>query len=88
MAKTGDFYWVFAHVTPSFDETGNMVGFHSNRRAPRRDAVAAIEPIYRSLCAEEERHADSKAGLAAAYNMLVETLDSRGQTYDEFIFSL
>jgi PAS domain S-box-containing protein len=27
MAKTGDYYWVFAHVTPSYDESRNIVAF-------------------------------------------------------------
>src|ERR1700761_2971359 len=33
-ATNGDHYWVFAHVTPSFDAGGNIVGYHSNRRVP------------------------------------------------------
>jgi hypothetical protein len=34
MSMNGDFYWVFAHVTPSFDAKGNVIGFHSSRRVP------------------------------------------------------
>jgi PAS domain S-box-containing protein len=34
MANGGDHYWVFAHVTPSFDAEGKIVGYHSNRRKP------------------------------------------------------
>ena len=38
-AKNGDHYWVFAHVTPSFDKTGKIISYHSSRRVPRRDAI-------------------------------------------------
>ena len=34
LAGSGDHYWVFAHVTPSFDSEGNIIGYHSNRRPP------------------------------------------------------
>ena len=42
MAKNGDHYWVLAHVTPSLDGTGAIVGYHSNRRRPRPEAVASV----------------------------------------------
>jgi PAS domain S-box-containing protein len=41
LAKDGSHYWVFAHVTPTFDERGTIVGYHSNRRKPD---PAQIEP--------------------------------------------
>ena len=88
MAKNGDFYWVFAHVTASFDAAGNIVGYHSNRRTPTREALGKIEPLYRDLIAEEGRHADRKQGLQAATNMLLGALEQQGVSYDEFVFSL
>ncbi len=36
-ANNGDHYWVLAHVTPSFDGSGNLNGYHSNRRVPNRE---------------------------------------------------
>ncbi|MEJ2121033.1 MAG: PAS domain-containing protein [Alphaproteobacteria bacterium] len=88
MAKNGDFYWVFAHVTPSYDASGNVVGFHSNRRLPRPDAIAKVEPVYRQLLDEENRHSHRKAGMAAAGAMLGQMLADAGVEYDEFVFSL
>src|SRR3989339_1006772 len=32
--KNGDYYWVYAYVTPSFDSSGNRIGYYSVRRAP------------------------------------------------------
>lgn len=88
MAKNGDFYWVFAHVTPSFDAQNRIVAYHSNRRCPRREAIAKIEPVYRQLLDEENRHQDRKTGMQASHAMLVDLLTQNGIAYDEFVFSL
>jgi PAS domain S-box-containing protein len=88
MAKNGDHYWVLAHVTPTRDADGKIVGFHSNRRVPERAAIARVEPIYREVLAEEARHADRKAGLKAGLDKLESILAGTGKTYDEFVFSL
>lgn len=87
-AKNGDEYWVFAHVTPTFDSTGKIISYHSNRRFPRREALEKVTDLYTKLLAEEERHADRKQGMAASGRMLLDLLDSVGKPYDEFVFSL
>lgn len=88
MAKNGDYYWVFAHVTPSYDASGAVTGYHSNRRTPTRAAIQKIEPLYRDLLAEEARHADRKRGMQAGFDKLVAALDHHKVTYDQFVFSL
>ncbi len=86
--KNGDHYWVFAHVTPSFDDAGNIVGYHSNRRVPERDVVeGTIVPLYRALLAKEREHSNRKEGLAASDRMLAEILSEKGVAYDEWVFS-
>ena len=87
-ARNGDHYWVFAHVTPSIGPDGSIIGYHSNRRVPERHAVERIMPIYRTLLAEEARHADSKVGMTAALGVLSDMLKQNGVGYDEFVFSL
>ena len=88
-AKNGDHYWVLAHVTPSFDASGNVAGYHSNRRVPDRAVLdTAIIPLYNSLLAEEARHANSKQGLDASFAMVLDLLQEKDMAYDEFIFSL
>jgi PAS domain S-box-containing protein len=87
-ARNGDHYWVFAHVTPTFDATGNIISYHSNRRAPRREAVAKAEGLYRELLAIENGHADRKAGMEASFQAMVGKLQSLGVPYDEFVFAL
>lgn len=88
MAKNGDHYWVLAHVTPSTDESGRIVGYHSNRRVPERKAVEAATALYRDLKAVEDAPANRKEGQAAAYAQLLDLLARKGVSYDEFVLSL
>lgn len=88
MAKNGDNYWVFAHVTPSFDGRGRVVGYHSNRRVPYADALEKVKPLYAALLAEEKRHASRQDGIKATMHMLEDVLKGAGMSYGEFVFSL
>jgi PAS domain S-box-containing protein len=88
IAKNGDHYWVLAHVTPTFDDRGTIVGYHSNRRAPARTAVAKVESLYTRLRAVEARHSDPRESIRAALESLQRDLSAQETTYDEFAFSL
>lgn len=88
MSATGKYYWVVAHVTPSSDSAGNVLGYHSNRRSPARAAVQEIIPLYRELKAEEARHEDRRAGLEASFALLQSKLKAAGKSYDEFIWGV
>jgi len=88
LCKTGEHYWVFAHVTPTFDADHEIIGYHSNRRVPARDAVDEISEIYAALRAEELRHDSKRAGLAASRAALDAHLESQGMTYDAFVWDL
>lgn len=89
MCKNGDHYWVFAHVTPSLDGSGNINGYHSNRRVPDRKVLdGTIIPLYKRLLAEEQRHKNRKEGMNSSFQMLVNLLEEKGVGYDELIFSL
>jgi len=88
LAKSGDHYWVLAHVTPSLSASGEVLGYHSNRRVPQRQAIEkVIVPLYRELCAIEEAEPDRKQGLGKSYQRLQALLREKGVAYDEFIFS-
>lgn len=87
-SRNGDHYWVYAHVTPTFDAGGRIISYHSNRRAPRREAVAKAEGLYKELLAIEQSHNDRKVGMEAAFQAVVGKLQSIGVPYDEFVFSL
>ncbi|TPQ29351.1 chemotaxis protein [Bradyrhizobium guangdongense] len=88
LAKDGSHYWVFAHVTPTFDERGNIIGYHSNRRKPDSAPVERIKPIYKALCEEEARHPNAKDGMRASFDTMVGLLKQQNVGYDEFVLSL
>jgi PAS domain S-box-containing protein len=88
LAKNGDHYWVFAHVTPTFGPNGQIIGHHSNRRLPNRSAIEQIEPLYRDLLAEESRHESKEAQIAASTKLLTGVLAKKGVQYDELMFTI
>jgi PAS domain S-box-containing protein len=88
LAKTGDEYWVFAHVTPSYDGAGTHVGYHSNRRVPHPDALQKVAPLYARLLAEEKKHSPPNVGLDAATALLGRLLAENRLDYSQFVFSL
>ncbi len=87
MCKNGDHYWVYAHVTPTFDNQRRVVGFHSSRRVPERRGVEKMQVIYKALRDEERRFSDDRKGLEASYQLLLKTLEDIGVGYSEFIWS-
>lgn len=86
-ARNGDHYWVLAHVTPTRNAEGAVVGYHSNRRCPRRDAIARIMPLYADLRAIE-RAEPPQGGLEDARSWLTTRLQALHMPYDEFVLSL
>lgn len=88
LAKNGDHYWVFAHVTPTFDAQGTIIGFHSNRRAPEPKGVAAAQALYKILREEEARYPDRRKGLLSATELLQSILADKQVEYDQWVMSL
>jgi PAS domain S-box-containing protein len=88
LARNGDHYWVIAHVTPSFDRAGNVIGYHSNRRAPERGAVEAASALYKRLLAAEGAHSNARDASAAGSKLLAAILGEAGMTYDQWVFSI
>jgi PAS domain S-box-containing protein len=88
LTKSGDHYWVFAHVTPSFGKTGEIVGFHSNRRVPERSAVEAVTRLYAELIRIEAQHRNGKEALVASSKHLTDFVTASKKSYDELVLSL
>jgi PAS domain S-box-containing protein len=88
MTKSGDYYWVFAHVTPSYDANRQIVGFHSNRRVPSRSAIAAISPLYGELLRVESQQRNGKDALAAGAQHLLDFIKSKKMAYDELVLTI
>lgn len=88
IAKNGDHYWVLAHVTPSFDRAGAIIGYHSNRRVPKPDAVRKVEALYKELRALEDAAPTPQAGMEASAKKLHEWIQANGGNYDALVFTL
>jgi PAS domain S-box-containing protein len=88
MSKSGAYYWVFAHVTPTFGASGDIIGYHSNRRVPERRAVTAVEGLYRDVLAEERKHRNRNEAVEAGMRVLTAAVAKSGAPYEELVFSL
>ncbi|WP_295695701.1 PAS domain-containing protein [uncultured Maricaulis sp.] len=88
-AMNGDHYWVYAHVTPSFNDAGEIIGYHSNRREPDRQILERdIIPFYAQLRDVETAAASPKQALAAGSEAIAACLAKHNVEYDEFICTL
>lgn len=82
-AKSGKYYWVHAYVTPIVDvKTKKIIGYHSVRRSPNREALKVVETLYQKML-----QAEKTGGMEASARVLNETLASLKVTYDKFILS-
>lgn len=87
--KNGDHYWVIAHVTPSRDNSGSIIGYHSNRRVPDRAVLdGIIIPLYREILGVERASRNRKDGMAAGLELVKSKLTDAGMEYDQFVASL
>lgn len=87
MSKDGGYYWVFTHITPDFAPGGGIIGYTSVRRCPRREAVAAITPVYQQMLAAE-KSAGARDAIAAGTQVLVNVMNQMGVGYEELVFAL
>lgn len=88
-SKNGDNYWVLAHMTPSRDSSGNINGYHSNRRAPDKRVVTdTVIPLYDHLLGIEKAASSPKDGLENAVAYLEKTLAEKNLTFNEYTLSL
>lgn len=81
--KNGNHYWVFANVTASLDKRGNILGYHSVRRKPNPKALEMIKPLYKKMI-----EAERSGGIEAGKKILLDLVNEKGISYDEFIISI
>ncbi|EPC1876780.1 PAS domain-containing protein [Campylobacter jejuni] len=82
-SKDGNFYWVFANVSASFDANGDIINYYSVRRMPNKSAISTIESLYSDLLRVEQQQ-----GLNKGVEMLENFCKDADKTYNELIFSL
>jgi PAS domain S-box-containing protein len=81
--KDGDEYWVYANITASLDERGNIIGYYSVRRKPNQEALDIIIPLYKQML-----QAERSGGVSAGMKILTDILEEKGVQYNEFIISI
>lgn len=86
--KYGDYYWVFAHVTPTFDDSSQIIGYHSNRRSPKRGSIDAIKSLYAELLRVEQMASTPRDGIEKSSAALSAVLQQKNTSYDELVLSL
>lgn len=82
-SKDKKIYWVFANVTPSYDDNNKIIGYYSVRRRPSKDGVAFVSDLYAKLC-----KAESQGGIKASLKLLQDTLQEAQTTYDKLVINL
>lgn len=88
MTFTGKYYWVIAHVTPSFGHNGEIVGYHSNRRKPEAEKVQIIDEFYKKLSVIEKNSPNKKLGMQESLDYMHQHISNKGLNYDEFIWGI
>ena len=89
LCKGGEYYWVLAHVTPTLGPNGAILGYHSNRRVPSREAISAVESVYGELLALEAKISNPKRAAEAGMKAVLDLVESAGfPSYDAFVFSI
>lgn len=81
--KDGNAYWVYANVTASLDEKGNIIGYYSVRRKPNPKALDIIIPLYKKMLEVEKT-----SGIDASFKILTDILQEKGVSYDELIIAI
>lgn len=87
LTSDGDYYWVFANITPDRDLNGNVVGYYSVRKCPAESALAVVEPLYREMLSEEARAGAARAP-EASVALLQARLKAMGAAYEGFVLQL
>ena len=87
LTADGNFYWVFANVTPDMKQ-GSIDGFFSVRRKAPKAAIDIIQNVYQQMRDIERRHSEADAP-TASWKWLEEHMQSQYQSsYEEFVLEL
>ena len=88
MARDGDHYWVFAHVTPSFDSTAPSPAITRSGAGRGATPSRRRKAFTTAMIEIETNTADRREGMAASTALLLKVLEQKGCDYDTFVLSL
>lgn len=88
LSADGGFYWVFANITPDYDQDNKLQGYFSVRRNPPRSALEVLIPIYAEMLAIEKRSSVKEAP-DKSLDYLVNVVKQTGaKSYDSLVLGL
>lgn len=87
MSTDGSFYWVFANITPSYDENNQVIGYFSVRRFANKTLVNIMSDLYKQMLQVENSHRDDKRAIEASTQILTDFIDEQGVSYNEYLIS-
>lgn len=88
LAQDGGHYWVLAHVTPSFDNLGNKIAYHSSRRTVTRAAQQQVQAVYQRVRAAERKAGSGRRALEAGTAAFEAYLNENNYDYDRWLWSV
>ncbi|PZT49071.1 histidine kinase [Helicobacter valdiviensis] len=83
LSKNNHTYWVFANITPSYDEQGNVIGYYSVRRRPSKEGVMTMQGIYNKLLEIEKTQ-----GMEKSFAFALDFLKENKLEWDSFMVEL
>lgn len=81
--KHNNFYWVFANITPNYDQHNRVVGYYSVRRKANPQALSIISKLY-----EEALHIEKTQGVDRAYNFILMCAKNANISYNNLVVNL
>ncbi len=83
ICKNGDYYWVFATVTPWLSSDGqSLLGYMSARRLANRAGVEFFSKIYEQMM-QQESALSGAAAPEASLQILLDACKKEGVSYDQ-----
>jgi len=83
----GNYYWVFANITPDYFK-GEVIGFYSVRRKAPEQAIRTIETLYQKMLTVECNDKSSNVG-EHSWEWLMKHLQyTMGMNYNQAVLSL
>ena len=88
LRSDGRYYWVFANITPEYNEQGKLSGYLSVRRKPPVSAINVIEPIYQKMLEIEKSASSDKLAEEKSIEYLLQQLKNLKVDYQDFVINL
>ncbi|MBL4900394.1 MAG: PAS domain-containing protein [Colwellia sp.] len=87
LSTDGNHYWVFANITPSFDESGKTIGYFSVRRKANSALVKIMSNLYKKMLQAEVSQNNAQQAIEASTQILTDFIDEQGVSYNEYLIS-